>query len=212
MNIGDKYFNLQVEKAYYSLKGIHHALKINNLDIYLNGRIHTKGRDENGDFEINGDFKNGYVNFDKHYFGKHIVYYIGKFYRNRLDLYYYLNQSEYYLAKENIDSGNLNAEIVFSNNFLAFPDFEKKLIFLLQENPIFKDEISGIMLTNDGVFEISLKILETLAFDDSGVSPYQKDCLLKIFNYEGQNECFKKLTINQSENIVYNIQEYYEST
>jgi len=211
MNKQDKYFRLFVEKSYYSQKGIHHASKISYLDIYLNGKINAKGKDDQGEFEINGEFKNGYVTFDKHYFGKHIVYYIGKFHRNKLDLFSYLHPTEYYLAKENVDTSNLNAEIVFSTNHLAFPDYEKKLIFLLQENPVFKDELSGIILTQDGVFEINLKILDT-SKESEDFSPSQKNCLLKIFDFEGQNEYTKKLLINQEENIVYRIEDFISST
>jgi hypothetical protein len=216
MNPEEKYFSLQVEKGYYSVKGIHYAFNINHLDIYLDGKIQSYGTDSEGEFEINGEYKNGYVNFNKHYFGKHTINYIGKFCRNKLDLFYYFIPSEYYLAKENVDSGNLNAEIVFSNNFLAFPEFEKKLIFLVEENPIFKDEISGIMLVpEEGVYEISLKIMQPIPIDYSGysgASPYQKECVLKIFDYEGEDESLKKLVINQSENIVYSMQDYYENS
>ena len=66
------------------------------------------------------------------------------------------------------------------------------------------------MIDPEGVFEISLKIMQYLAFDYSGTSPYQKECVLKIFDYEGHDQCLKKLVINQAENIVYTMQDYNE--
>ncbi len=202
----ERYFRLLVEKAFYTQHNIHYAFRINHLDIYLDGKIRTEGIDDQGNFEINGEFKNGHVYFDKHYYGKHIVYYVGKFYRNKLDLFYYFDPSEYYLSKENVDSGNLNAEIVFKNNFLAFPEYENKLIYLNQENQIFKEEINGILLTKNKIYEISLKILKTqFCFDEFELSSNQKNCLLRIIDYEGQYENFKNLIVNFDENMVYRI-------
>ena len=56
----------------------------NHLNIW-NNRINGRGKDEVGEFEINGEFKsNGQVTFTKQYIGQHSVLYEGQYDGNRI--------------------------------------------------------------------------------------------------------------------------------
>jgi len=208
-------FRLDIDRAFYIEDGVQHGININYLDVYRDGNIYTKGKDTWGKFEVNGKYKNGYVTFEKYYYEKHTVYYIGKFFRNKINLYYYSEPNDYYFAKDNLDKNNFNAEISFRNSYLAFPEFEQKHIFFIDENIYSQNEVSGIMFAYDGVFDISLINLESplkFGFDQAYYNPYDRFCLLKIYDFEGKEECNKRIQINQLDNLVTKVEEYYGST
>lgn len=68
----------------YMQNGEETEMIFDHMNIWMN-KIQGRGRDEVGEFEINGTFENnGRVNFTKQYIGQHAVQYEGQYDGNRI--------------------------------------------------------------------------------------------------------------------------------
>jgi hypothetical protein len=151
-NKRDKTFRLTISKAHYFQHGTAHAMKMDYFDFKPTGDVHMEGSDDVGQFVFTGFLKNGFLFLKKQYIGKHAVFYVGKLDGDVVKLAYDF-KGEYQNLKNQVNSGNVMAEIVFKTNAykLVVTDTGEKVQDLYLHSNTDGDEFTGLAF-KDGKF------------------------------------------------------------
>jgi len=212
MDKSQKIYRLELSESFYLYSKKKINTHVDYIDFNLNGRFECKGSDEVGNFEIKGKFNKNLIKFKKNYIGKHRVFYLGKFEKNKINMFYYFEKNEKEDIKSKLKEGLFNSVIVFKSQAYEYKDNEvendKNIILLSNDEESKCDNQSGLLFDKNGIFEVKINSNDNNPFDNCPTETI-KNSIIEVIDEHG-NSKWMYMEVNMNDCKIFKMGNYKE--